>query len=315
MERILVVLPNWYGETLFATPFLRALKQQRPDTFLATLGWPKCREILLHNPHVDAMVEYDERGRHRGLAAQWALIRALRQDRYDTAFILRPSLSRSMGLRLAGIPMRIGFDTAKSGWLLTHRLPAPPACRRATADRYHAGQAGIQPLAVMAHKARSYLPLLQAVGLIPPPSITYEYVVSEPERRQAQEQLRVQGVGEDHPLVILHPGANWFHKQWAPERFAALADRLIETHHPHILVTGSPADQGLAEVVVALYGPTSPALTGPLGDPQRTIVVHHADCCPDIPCYNPESPAHLGMASISIDEVYEVACQLLQRQT
>ena len=33
MNRILIVLPNWYGETLFATPFLKALRTQRPEAF------------------------------------------------------------------------------------------------------------------------------------------------------------------------------------------------------------------------------------------------------------------------------------------
>ena len=60
MNRILVVLPNWYGETLFATPFLRALRQAQPNTFIATLGWPQCREVLQHNPHVNQLIDYEE---------------------------------------------------------------------------------------------------------------------------------------------------------------------------------------------------------------------------------------------------------------
>src|SRR3990167_2801583 len=122
MKRILVVLPNWYGETLFATPFLRALRQQLPQAFIATLGWPQCREVLLHNPHINELLDYDERGAHRSLAGKWQLIQAVRQRRFDTAFILRKSLSRTVMLCAAGIPRRIGFANPKSGWLLTHRV-------------------------------------------------------------------------------------------------------------------------------------------------------------------------------------------------
>lgn len=67
----------------------------------------------------------------------------------------------------------------------------------------------------------------------------------------------------------------------------------------------------LRRPVVALYGPTSPALTGPLGEPQRIAVVHHADCCPRVPCYQPNHPPHPGMNAITVDEVYAAACQLL----
>ncbi len=339
MQRILVVLPNWFGETLFATPFLRALRQQRPEAFIATLGWPRCREVLLHNPHVNELLDYDERGIHQRLSGKWRLIKALRAQRFDTAFILRKSLSRTALLALAGIPTRVGSANAKSGWLLTHRVPVATELR---------------------HKASTYLPLLEAVGLavIPGP---YEYVIGEDERQQARRLLQSHDILNGRPLVVLHPGANWFHKRWAPERFAALADRLAETAQVQLVITGGPGDVELVQAirqrmrgraaalagqtslrllaaclehahlvvthdtgvlhiaaalhrpVVALYGPTSPVLTGPLGDPQRTVVLHHAQACPRIPCYSPERPPHLGMETITVDEAYAAARQLLSQ--
>ena len=63
---------------------------------------------------------------------------------------------------------------------------------------------------------------------------------------------------------------------------------------------------------VALYGPTSPQLTGPLGDPSRTRVIHHADCCPSIPCFEPDGPPHPGMESIDVREVFDAALSLLK---
>jgi len=335
MQRVLVTLPNWYGETLFATPFLRALRQQQPEAFIATLGRPPCQEILTGNPHINAQLAYDEDGAHRGIMAKMRLVRALRATSFDTAFILRKSLSRTCLLAAAGIPSRVGLANAKSGWMLTHR---------------------VAPVTGPVHKASSYLPLLEAVGLsvVPGPA---DYGVTEEERRQARawasQHLNAQ------PMVVLHPGANWLHKRWPPERFAELADRLIDAHRVTVAVTGGPGDLALTEhiiqamrgsairlagqtsvrqcaayleqarlviagdtgilhlavalhrPVVALYGPTSPAITGPLGDPQRTVVLHHPACCPQIPCVAPDRPPHAGMASIYVDEVYQAACHLL----
>ena len=349
MNRILVVLPNWFGETLFATPFLRALRSHWTNAFLATLGWPQCKEVLLHSPHVNELLDYDERGIHRSLSGKWRLIRMLRERRFDAAFILRRSLSRSLLLVLAGIPARIGFANAKSGWLLTHRVPAP--------DRSGAAPSISRPL----HKAATYLPLLEAVGS-PAPVGPYDYTVSDEERQAARELLNGRLALHGGPFVILHPGANWPHKRWPPERFAALGDRLAAIPHTQVVMTGGPEDVALAESitqqmrqpaamlaghttlrqlgacleqaqvvisndtgvlhiaaalarpVVALYGPTSPAITGPLGDPRRTVVLHHPDCCPQIPCYRPDHPAHPGMGSITVDEVYTAAIQLLGRE-
>jgi len=339
MNRILVVLPNWYGETLFATPFLRALRQQAPAAFIATLGWPQCREILLHNPHINELLDYDERGAHRSLVGKWRLVATLRVGRFDTAFILRKSLSRTMLVAAAGIPTRVGFANPKSDWLLTRRVPSAKGPR---------------------HKASTYWPLLEAVGLsvLPGP---YEYTVSDDERQAARQWQSAQRVENGRPIVVLHPGANWPHKRWAPERFAALGDRLAQSQHAHVIITGGPKDVPLARTiqqamhqpatviagqttlrqlaalleqaqllvsndtgilhvaaalgrpVVALYGPTSPSLTGPLGEPQRIAVVHHPDCCPRVPCYQPDHPPHPGMDAITVDEVYQASCQLLGR--
>ncbi len=339
MKRILVVLPNWFGDTLFATPVLRALRRERPNAFIATLGWPNCREMLQHNPCVDMMLDYDEKGRDRSLGAKWALVRMLRSHHFDAALLLRKSFSRALLLACARIPVRVGFDHSKANWLLTHHAPMP-----------------VGPV----HKAASYRPLLAAIGLTSALE-SYEYFVSEEERCQAQALLRTPSGVDGARLVVLHPGANWFHKRWAPERFAALGDRLMEQAAARIVITGAPDDRTVVESIaarmhhpvtvlagettlrqlgaclqqaqlvvsndtgishmaaalgrplVALYGPTSPLLTGPLGDPQRTIVVHHVDCCPEIPCYHPTDPPHPGMNAITVDEAYSAAVQLLRR--
>lgn len=337
MDRILVVLPNWFGETLFTTPFLRALRHERHHAWIATLGRPACREVLLHLPYVNELLDYDELGTHRGLAGKWRLIRLLRAQGFDGAFILRRSLSRTLLMALAGIPMRIGFGHPKSGWLLTTR---------------------VRPRAEATHKALGYLALLEAFGYVAAPG-PYDYAVSEPERQAARAFLAREGLGPEEPLVILHPGANWVHKRWPPERFAEAGDRLAQRERVRLAITGGPHDVELAEEirrrmrhpatvlagrttlrqlaacleqaqlvishdtgvlhiaaalgrpVVALYGPTSPALTGPLGDPERTVVLHHPDCCPQIPCFSPDRPPHPGMASITVEEVVAAAQRLL----
>ncbi|MBI3088036.1 MAG: glycosyltransferase family 9 protein [Candidatus Omnitrophica bacterium] len=278
----------------------------------------------------------------------------LRAERFDAAFILRKSLTRTLLVTLAGIPRRIGFEHPKSNWLLTHRVKAPAA---------------------PAHKAHVYLRLLEpptepgyppaggwatevrgAAGEPPGP---YEYFLSDDERTAAGAWLRERGWAEEAALIVLHPGANWPHKRWPPERFAELADRLAQRPGRAIALTGGPDDEplirrisgrmrvpplvlagqttlrqlaacleragvvvsndtgvlhiasALRRPVVALYGPTSPAFTGPLGAPERTVVIHHADCCPQIPCFNPDRPRHPGMDAISVDEAHEAAERLL----
>ena len=337
-ERLLVVVPNWFGEVLFATPFLRALRRAAPAAFIGVMGVLRGEEVLANNPNFDEFLVYDEDGLHRSFQGKRALIAVLRKERFDAAFILRKSLTRTLLVTLAGIPRRIGFEHPKSNWLLTHRVKAPSA---------------------PAHKAHVYLNLLEPLELREEPPGAYEYFLTEDEQAAAGAWLRERGWPDGTALVILHPGANWPHKRWPPERFAQLANRLAQRPGRAIALTGGPDDEplirrisgrmsapplvlagqttlrqlaacleraslvvsndtgvlhiasALRRPVVALYGPTSPAFTGPLGAPERTVVIHHADCCPEIPCFNPNHPRHPGMDAISVDEVHDAAERLL----
>ena len=328
MGRILIVLPNWYGEALFVTPFLRALKTMRPQSTVAVLGVDRALELLRHHPCAEETITLDE--------GAWTVVRRMQRERFEAAFILRRSLTRTALLRLSGVPRRIGFANPKSGWLLTDRIVAPS-----------------HPV----HKAHAYLALLAVFGLVPPPG-PYDYAPTLEERAWARQMVSGQGLEHSRPLVVLHAGANWAHKRWPAERFGLLADRLSRDGLA-VVVSEGPGDQSLTQAivakmahrpvvvsglsirqlaayveraslmisndtgvlhlaaalkrpVVALYGPTSPALTGPLGDPQRIAVLHHPECCPRIPCVEPDRPPHPGMTAITVDEAYEAAKQLLE---
>lgn len=333
-ERILVVMPNWFGETLFATPFLSMLRRARPSAFIAALGVARCSEVLAHNPAVNEFVLLDENGRHRSWAGRRCLARELRALRFDAAFLLRRSLTRSLALWSAGITRRIGFAHWKTRWILTDTVAPPDA----------------------GHKAAGYLRLLTPLGLQAPAALDCVYTVSVQERSEAAAILERAGI--TRPFIVLHPGANWAHKQWPPERFAQVANALASTHQ--IVVSGAPEDRPMTGIirdrmatplvilagrttlrqlgacleraalvitndtgilhiacalrrpVVALYGPTSPAITGPLGDPSRTVVIHHPASCPRIPCFQPSHPGFPGMSAISVDEVYDACKKLLQ---
>lgn len=334
--RLLVVLPNWFGESLFATPFIRLLRQQNPDSFIAALGASAALEVLQGNPNLNLLIPFEETGSHHGLLGKWRLAQELRSHRFDTAIILRKSLSRTLLLLAAAIPARVGFSNPKSGWLLTKRVAAAEG---------------------LIHKARTYLPLLGAAPS-DPAADSCDYTVSAQEKQQADVLMGENGLRPG--FILLHIGANWAHKRWPSARFAKLADRLFQERQLQVAISAGPNEgedaqavqqqlqqpaillagkttlralaacsaqasvvvandtgvlhiaAALARPVVALYGPTSPALTGPLGSPEKIIVVHHAQSCPRIPCYQPEHPDYPGMEAITVDEVYAAVSRLLK---
>ena len=123
-ERILLVLPNWYGEVLFATPLIGLLRASHPKAHIAALGVTRACEVLEAHSQLDELINFDDRWRPP-LLGHLSLLTQLQTEHYDTALILRRSLSRTLLLAFAGIPRRIGFANAKSGWLLTDPVEPP----------------------------------------------------------------------------------------------------------------------------------------------------------------------------------------------
>jgi len=327
MKRILIVEVNWVGDVLFSTPFIRSVREAYPDSYIACLLHPRTREVLESNPCLDEIIIYDEKGAHRGLFGKLRLIMALRKKNFGTAFILHRSFTKALITCLAGIGERIGYHTKKRSVILTRSVDEP---------------------AIGAHKVEYFLAIAEAVG-IKARSRSYEFIVTEADRKFIDELLAEKGVARPEKIVVINPGGNWDPKRWPKENFAKLADRIAEALNARIVISGSVNDIALAEdirrlmkaepvivagrttlkqlgallsrsnlvvandsgpmhmavavgaKVIALFGPTSPGLTGPYGDGDYTVIFKNKQC--DVPCYDNTCTDNSCMAAISVEDV------------
>lgn len=128
-QRILVVRYRFIGDTLLTVPFLRNLRRAYPQAIIHMLSAPQSGEVLRDCPYLDALLPFDTTRKHhyentdaapRGF---WSYVKQLRETQYDMAFVLKRSFSSAALVALAGIPIRVGFDTECRGLLLTHRVP------------------------------------------------------------------------------------------------------------------------------------------------------------------------------------------------
>lgn len=129
-QRILVVRYRFIGDTLLTVPFLRNLRRAYPQATIHMLSAPQSGTVLRDCPYLDALLPFDTTRKHRyenteGEAPRgfWSYVKQLRKTRYDMAFVLKRSFSSAALVALAGIPVRVGFDTECRGFLLTHRVP------------------------------------------------------------------------------------------------------------------------------------------------------------------------------------------------
>jgi heptosyltransferase-2 len=231
VERLLVICPSWVGDTVMATPVLRAVRAHCPDARVVAAMRPGLDDVLRGVAWIDEPRPLRLKGPLGPLPAG----RALRRDRPDAVLLLPNSFRSAVAARLSGAPVRIGYDRDRRGRLLTHRLPVERSAAPTPAVAYYARLGAFAC----------------GVDEIDP---TVELAVTDDERAAATRLL--DGVGER--FLLLNPGANKPAKRWPAERFARAADELRETHGLDVVVSGGPGETDLtAAVARAARGPVT----------------------------------------------------------
>ena len=69
-KKILIFNVNWLGDVLFSTAAIRNIRRNYPKSFIASVVPSRCYQVLKDNPHLDEIMVFDEKDRHRSLMAK-----------------------------------------------------------------------------------------------------------------------------------------------------------------------------------------------------------------------------------------------------
>ncbi len=213
---------------------VRELRRLNPERPLVLAARPWVSGLFREQQLVDEILELSEG------AGPWAESRALRQARHRPAqAVLFPnSFATALATWLAGIPRRAGYGRDGRGWML--HASAQPRIRR-----------------LRRHQVYYYLDLLYQTGLssldyLEDRSFRPDIGLRAPDeaRRRAETLLEECGAEAGRPRVALNPGAFYGPaKRWFADRYALLADALIEEAGVQVLLIGSAGEKRLAEEI------------------------------------------------------------------
>jgi len=130
IHRMVIRTPNWVGDAVMSTPFLRAVRKNFPQAHITLLAKPWVAPVYANNPHIDRILAYDAAGRHRGLAGKFRLARDMRKLDFDLALLLQNAFEAAFIAWMAAIPNRLGYDTDARKMLLTHPVHRYPSLKR-----------------------------------------------------------------------------------------------------------------------------------------------------------------------------------------
>ncbi|MCK5114863.1 MAG: lipopolysaccharide heptosyltransferase II [Phycisphaerae bacterium] len=227
VENILVFLPNWVGDVVMATPVLRTLRENNPSTKITLFGKPVALSLLEGSSWCDSQIADSSRSGMRGF---FHTVKKLRGVGADTALLLPNSFRSAVLARFSGAKRRIGYARDGRGFLLTDALKP----QRRPKDSPAPGK--YLPIPT----SQYYAKLLQPLG-ISYDNLTMELPLTEQDHAAAADLLTEVGYDPTCPLVMLNPGAAFgTSKLWAAERYAKLADKLVEQYNAQIILNGAP---------------------------------------------------------------------------
>ena len=244
-------MPSWVGDAVMATPTLRILREMLPGAFIGGLVRPGIDQLLSGSSLFDEM----HVGRASGVMGPKRLAAKVRPRRYEAALLLTNSFSTALITRLAGVPRRIGYERDARSFLLTDHL-TPPRRREVEPYKRSSTDPGAwAPIPACNYYFRLATHFLRSLGVEPPAELgPLELATTPDDDRAAAELLEAAGIPIESQrrtrFALLNPGANDPAKRWPPDRFAALADYLIEHHAMTVLVNGSPAERPLVTELI-----------------------------------------------------------------
>jgi heptosyltransferase II len=233
--KVVVFCPNLIGDTVMATPAIRAIRHGLPDATILGVIKPHVAPTLDGAPWFDELIQFDPKARDPR-ARTWPVLRRLRGERADLAVLFPNSFRTAIAATLAGIPRRVGYTRGGRGLFLTDRLtyPVGPTGRRT-------------PTPIV----ESYLALARLLNC-PIDSVRPELFTTPADEAAADRAWAQLGLSRDEPVVCLNTGGAFGPaKSWPVEHFANLARRLAIEDGRSVLVVCGPGERDAARAIVA----------------------------------------------------------------
>lgn len=330
-KRVLIINVTRIGDTLLATPAIRAIAKFFPNASLTVLGHPKRVEVLENIPTIQRIGGIDKRS---ALLRGWPDV--VTGPEYDWAFVWRNDEAL------------VHYALRKARHVVAHRQQSESINSKLFVDVVRIGDNQI-------HAVAWALSLPMAVG-IPADGYQLDYRVSDGEALAARQRLQSDFPNATGPFIGMQvvSFATKSYRDWPIENFIELARRIAkENESAHFVFYGAQSDQeriarltnalpgkstsyagafslretvammsctdiyvgvdtgpthlfgALKKPMVVLYHPSlRSALYKPLDAPSLYVVDH--------PQAGPDATSDIPMAEISVDTVWQAVSAALR---
>ncbi len=244
VRKILIVQLAGIGDLVMATPTLKALRTRFKDAYIGLLVVSRSAQLMEGCSYIDDLFVLDIRDTSlRSLFKKGAFlkvyttIKELRQKKFDMLINLEHINSWTGSFKMAilfcliGSKYKVGRDTDKKGFFLNFKI------RENSQELKHAVEANLDV-------ARALGASIENIELEGP--------VFDEDRKFISDFFDQHSVSDKDTLVGLNPGAFRPYGRWFKERWAQLADWLIEECGYKVIITGGEGEREKINEIVNL---------------------------------------------------------------
>jgi len=243
---ILIVKTSAIGDVIHTLPALNALRRKYPEARIDWLVEEAAADLVLGHKALDTVLVSRRKAWVRDLQqgrvlAAWRgfadFVKRMRAIEYDLLIDFQGLLKSGIFVGLARAKRKVGFgkgmEHAECSYIFLNE-PVPPV----NMDQ---------------HAAIRELLLLKGIG-IESEEVVFDLPVGMEHREKIGQLLESSGIDPTKPLVAINPMTTWETKHWLNDRFARVADQLLD-RGMSVVFSGGPQDvQGIEEIRAVMKG-------------------------------------------------------------
>ncbi|MEN1728380.1 MAG: glycosyltransferase family 9 protein [Pseudomonadota bacterium] len=265
-KRICLFRLSALGDVCNCVPLVRAIQRRWPEAQLTWIIGAFEHRLVAELPGVE-FIPYKKRSGWTGLHA---LRKTLKSQDFDVLLHAQVSARANLLARWVKARRRIGFDRQRSreghGWVINERIAAVP----------------------FQHQALAFLEFARALDA-DVESIDRRLPIPESARAFAERHQP-----EAKQAVLISPASSHKGRNWQAQRYAEVADQIIDDYHRPVILVGGPSEleRELGEAIAAIMRNTPINLIAQDTIPELLAMLDRAACL-----ITPDSgPAHFAAA-------------------
>ncbi len=233
IKKILIIRLAYVGDVVMTLPVLKPLQEYFPEAKISFLTNASASELLSGNPYIEKVIPYDAfwfyaKKKVLALREYLKMLRNIREEKFDLVLDLRGDIRNiSLVAYPSMAPYRVSYEIGGGGYLLS----------------------SIAPFLEVKHKVDFHLDIIRFLGA-DTQKWDWDICLDSAELKEMKTIINEAGIDQEDRIIGIHPGGRKPLKCWEPEKFAILADMIIQKYSAKIVFLGAPNETRLLESVI-----------------------------------------------------------------